>query len=273
MSKNELIEKAVLKFNGEWPTNKFEFVDTSRWEQAIIYCIRPDLESKEGEIIHATEIHCGGTGFDPHHYELICTCEEFSAAADRMRGKPDWKDAPEWAQWLAQNNAGDWWWYPAGESPELIGSCFANNSDEACAIRAIEGVVLGDWRNTLEKRSEQKVETVGDKSWVDLGILPPPGTMVEIVGEGLVYGHGETGEVVGCFVPPEGKCLHSVAIVNMSYGMGCFSRANLKPIKTDKEKAIEAAIEAMQPNSLTGTMTLWFGKLYDAGLLRLPNQK
>lgn len=25
--------------------------------------------------------------------------------------KPDWKDAPEWAQWLAQDSDGDWWWY------------------------------------------------------------------------------------------------------------------------------------------------------------------
>lgn len=25
--------------------------------------------------------------------------------------KPDWKDAPEWAQYLAQDGDGDWWWY------------------------------------------------------------------------------------------------------------------------------------------------------------------
>lgn len=25
--------------------------------------------------------------------------------------KPDWKDAPEWAQWLAQDPCGDWFWY------------------------------------------------------------------------------------------------------------------------------------------------------------------
>lgn len=26
-------------------------------------------------------------------------------------GKPDWKDAPEWAQWLAQDSSGSWGWY------------------------------------------------------------------------------------------------------------------------------------------------------------------
>jgi hypothetical protein len=25
--------------------------------------------------------------------------------------KPDWKDAPEWAMWLAQDEDGDWFWY------------------------------------------------------------------------------------------------------------------------------------------------------------------
>lgn len=25
--------------------------------------------------------------------------------------KPDWKDAPEWAQWLAQNGDGEWYWH------------------------------------------------------------------------------------------------------------------------------------------------------------------
>lgn len=25
--------------------------------------------------------------------------------------KPDWKDAPEWAQCLAMDECGVWWWY------------------------------------------------------------------------------------------------------------------------------------------------------------------
>lgn len=25
--------------------------------------------------------------------------------------KPDWKDAPEWAQWLARDADGEWYWY------------------------------------------------------------------------------------------------------------------------------------------------------------------
>lgn len=25
--------------------------------------------------------------------------------------KPDWKDAPEWAQWLAMDEDRVWWWF------------------------------------------------------------------------------------------------------------------------------------------------------------------
>jgi hypothetical protein len=25
--------------------------------------------------------------------------------------KPDWKDAPEWANWLAMDEDGSWYWY------------------------------------------------------------------------------------------------------------------------------------------------------------------
>lgn len=32
--------------------------------------------------------------------------------------KPDWKDAPEWAQFLAMDKDGEWWWYERG--PEWL---------------------------------------------------------------------------------------------------------------------------------------------------------
>lgn len=71
-----------------------------------------------------------------------------------LQNKPSWKDAPEWAQWMAQSpnghweffsvkpHANDWWRHPAGERSS------ANNA-------SIRGAILGDWRDTLEKRPEQ----------------------------------------------------------------------------------------------------------------------
>ena len=28
-----------------------------------------------------------------------------------MNDKPSWEDAPEWAQWLAMDDDGEWYWY------------------------------------------------------------------------------------------------------------------------------------------------------------------
>lgn len=32
--------------------------------------------------------------------------------------KPDWKDAPEWAQWLAMDEDGGWYWFE--HQPKLL---------------------------------------------------------------------------------------------------------------------------------------------------------
>ena len=33
--------------------------------------------------------------------------------------KPDWKDAPEWANWLARDMSGRWFWWE--RKPDFIG--------------------------------------------------------------------------------------------------------------------------------------------------------
>jgi hypothetical protein len=38
--------------------------------------------------------------------------------------KPDWKDAPEWANWLAMDRDGMWYWYEV--EPKIRGSSFAS---------------------------------------------------------------------------------------------------------------------------------------------------
>lgn len=32
--------------------------------------------------------------------------------------KPDWKDAPEWANWLAQDGEGQWIWLGLNRDPQ-----------------------------------------------------------------------------------------------------------------------------------------------------------
>lgn len=38
--------------------------------------------------------------------------------------KPDWKDAPEWANYLAQDECGAWWWYECEPSYCSFNNCW-----------------------------------------------------------------------------------------------------------------------------------------------------
>jgi len=62
--------------------------------------------------------------------------------------KPDWKDAPPWAQWLAMDADGEWYWYEKepGKRISMFGSC--GGLIEHASIDAI------NWRETLEQRPE-----------------------------------------------------------------------------------------------------------------------
>lgn len=58
--------------------------------------------------------------------------------------KPDWKDAPEWANWKAMDEDGEWWWYE--EEPYI----FYNYWVVRPGRRARAGYI--QWRDTLEAR-------------------------------------------------------------------------------------------------------------------------
>jgi hypothetical protein len=38
-----------------------------------------------------------------------------------MDEKPSWEHAPEWAQWLAMDNNGEWYWYEDEPEPARRG--------------------------------------------------------------------------------------------------------------------------------------------------------
>ncbi|AVQ10308.1 hypothetical protein [Myoviridae environmental samples] len=67
--------------------------------------------------------------------------------------KPDWSEAPEWAQWLAQDMSGVWVWYFGGVPypqdtmwrPKSDGQGFKYK-------RASEGEMNIHWKETLERR-------------------------------------------------------------------------------------------------------------------------
>ena len=81
------------------------------------------------------------------------TRQQWLTRRAELQNKPSWEDAPEWAVYMAQSPNGHWeffavkpraegWWrYPIGERSS------ANNA-------SIRSAILGEWRDTLDKRPE-----------------------------------------------------------------------------------------------------------------------
>ncbi len=62
--------------------------------------------------------------------------------------KPDWKDAPKWAKFLAMDSTGDWYWYEF--EPELQSRVWRDYSGNIeLALRNPQ-----NWETTLEGRPE-----------------------------------------------------------------------------------------------------------------------
>lgn len=61
--------------------------------------------------------------------------------------KPDWKDAPEWAQYLAMDENGEWYWYE--QAPNARGGGWYAR---AASRWAFAGDSLTIWDETLEAR-------------------------------------------------------------------------------------------------------------------------
>lgn len=62
--------------------------------------------------------------------------------------KPNWKEAPEWANYLAQDADGAWYWYE--DEPKIEGNQWiveSGRDDEADHSNL-------NWKETLEKRLE-----------------------------------------------------------------------------------------------------------------------
>lgn len=60
--------------------------------------------------------------------------------------KPDWKDAPEWAQWLALDASGVWYWYE--QAPTIAHESDYWNAEGAMA-QAAESIY---WKESAEPR-------------------------------------------------------------------------------------------------------------------------
>lgn len=90
------------------------------------------------------------------------TKKQWLARRAELQNKPSWRDAPEWAHWLAQHESGVWCWGNATPERQCHGVVGVWDSvlvdgknhaeDSRCEWSGCAGEVLGDWRDTLERR-------------------------------------------------------------------------------------------------------------------------
>lgn len=84
--------------------------------------------------------------------------DEWLARRAELQNKPSWADAPEWARSLAQHSVGRWTWYEEDPSPNDNGFWVDGG---VCQCAGEAGEVLGDWRDTLERRPVDLSEPAG----------------------------------------------------------------------------------------------------------------
>ena len=88
--------------------------------------------------------------FAYHSFYSKFSRDQWLSRRAELQNKPSWEDAPEWANLLSQGLSGTWYWH---EFKPVLGDC-AYFSVKGKYTLQRGGVVLGDWRDTLEKRPE-----------------------------------------------------------------------------------------------------------------------
>ena len=86
------------------------------------------------------------------------TKDQWLARRAELQNKPSWADAPEWAEWLAKDSPDKdeesaWWWY--ADKPVAMKNTWQVSTDGRAMMASSCHLDLGDWRDTLEKRTEQ----------------------------------------------------------------------------------------------------------------------
>src|SRR5690554_5605783 len=116
------------------------------WKQGTHYLVKT-LDGGCNWIVGEMEIRDNAANY--------FTRAQWQAARDELSGKPSWDDVPEWAEWIAQSPQGHWECY--ADQPDFNeGRWVHSGRGECVGFAKYRGEVLGDWRNTVERRPEMK---------------------------------------------------------------------------------------------------------------------
>ena len=103
---------------------------------------------------HGGVMKAAGNFLDAVAKPTMITIDQWLARRAELQNKPSWSDAPEWAEWLAQDEDGEWKWI-AGLPGKYVDCWTAVKIKGHC-----KGLALDDWRDTLEKRPEQTIADI-----------------------------------------------------------------------------------------------------------------
>jgi hypothetical protein len=96
-----------------------------------------------------------GNFLDAVAYPAMVTKDQWLARRAELQNKPRWVAVPSRANWLAQDAAGSWLWHSS--EPECRNGGWIGSTTRGYAAK---GCVLGDWRDTLEKRQEGNMRSM-----------------------------------------------------------------------------------------------------------------
>ena len=180
-----------------------------------------------------------GNFLDAVAYPTMVTKDQWLARRAELQNKPSWSKAEEWAEWLAQDSYGCWGFFQ--KKPLMHALSWIARSGYY-QIHSQGNLLLGDWRDTLEKRPEefkpftsiednqdQVLTQQQDNGWFERGELPPVGTECEIdLGakwrKAFVVGRNYTGRIVV-----------EVDTCDFIVADGC----TFRPIRTERDVLIE----------------------------------
>lgn len=171
---------------------------------------------------------------------------QWLARRAELQNKPSWKDAPEWANYLAIDGDSVWYWHEM--DPKTVAGCEYWMSRGQSGI-ACRGELLGDWRDTLEKRPEefkqftsiednqelsvsQGYEIKQDNGWFERGELPPVGSQCEVMHRdswvvcGVIAHFQQKAAMVAAYTVDNGNALKSLDSCIAKY---------FRPIPTERD--------------------------------------
>ena len=189
------------------------------------------------------------------------TKEQWLARRAELQNKPSWDDAPSDMKWLAQDGDGQWYWYCSAPFVDETNDDkvwdFGDSFDhEDCEF----GEVLGDWRDTLEKRPEefqpftsiednQEKAMKQDNGWFERGELPPVGAVcLYVISDRL------SAEVEITAHAKFGLCFVEVGKSGENYVSKTAELHRFRPIRTEREVLLSIIVEEMNRYDTDGKL-------------------